>query len=116
MARPLGSQTGPLITLRRNMIIGGLIVLALAFGIGWGLSRVALRPIGRITETARTIEASRDFSRRVDHTGPTDEVGRLAKALNAMLAALQSSYDQTETALQAQRRLVAMRRTSCGRR
>ncbi len=107
MARPLGSQTGPLITLRRNMIVGGLIVIALAFGIGWGLARVALRPIGRITETALTIEASRDFSRRVNHTGPADEVGRLAKTFNAMLAALQSSYDQTETALQAQRRLVA---------
>jgi len=107
MARPLGSQTGPLITLRRNMIIGGLIVLMLAFGIGWGLSRVALRPIGRITETALTIEESRDFSRRVDHTGPADEVGRLAKTFNAMLGALQASYDQTEAALQAQRRLVA---------
>lgn len=107
MARPSSSQSGPLATLRRNMIIGGLIVIGLAFGIGWGLSRVALRPIERITATARTIEANRDFSRRVDHTGPPDEVGRLATTFNAMLSGLQASYDQTEAALQAQRRFVA---------
>ena len=107
MARPLGSQGSSLETLRRNMVIGGLIVLTLAFGIGWGLSRVALRPIERITATARTIEANRDFSRRVDHTGPPDEVGRLATTFNAMLSGLQASYDQTEAALQAQRRFVA---------
>jgi signal transduction histidine kinase len=107
LARPLGSQGSALAALRRNMLIGGAIVIALAFGIGWGLSRVALRPINRIAETARTIEASRDVSRRVDYQGPQDEVGRLARTFNAMLGSLQASYEQTEAALQAQRRFVA---------
>lgn len=107
LARPLGSQGSALAALRRNMWIGGAIVIALAFGIGWVLSRFALRPIERIAATARTIEESRDFSRRVDHKGPSDEVGRLTRTFNGMLGALQASYEQTETALQAQRRFVA---------
>jgi signal transduction histidine kinase len=107
LARPQDSQGSSLAALRRNMVIGGAIVIVLAYGIGWGLSRVALRPIERIAATARTIEESRDFSRRVDHRGPPDEVGRLARTFNGMLGALQASYDQTEAALQAQRRFVA---------
>jgi signal transduction histidine kinase len=107
LARPQDSQGSSLAAMRRNMLIGGAIVIALAFGIGWGLSRVALQPIERIAQTARSIEESRDFSRRVDHSGPPDEVGRLARTFNGMLGALQASYDQTEAALQAQRRFVA---------
>ncbi len=106
MARPLG-DAGSLGTLRRNLIVGGLGAVALAFGVGFFLARTALRPIGRITATARTIETSQDFGRRVDYRGPQDEVGQLATTFNAMLAALQRSYEQTEGALQAQRRFVA---------
>ena len=41
-----------------------LKMFALAFGIGWVLAHFVLRPIERIAATARTIEASRDVSRR----------------------------------------------------
>lgn len=105
LARPI--DLGSLNTLRRNLIIGGVIAVALAFGVGFFLARTALHPIGRITATARTIGTSQDFGRRVDYQGPADEVGQLATTFNAMLASLQKSYEQTETALQAQRRFVA---------
>ena len=68
---------------------------------------MSLRPIHRLTETARAIGAARDFSRRVEHTGPDDEVGRLAKTFNAMLAELQAAYQQVEQTLEMQRRFVA---------
>ncbi len=107
VARPIDNQLSSLETLRRYLIIAGVIAVALAFGVGFLLARTALRPIGQITATARAIETSRDFGRRVDHHGPEDEVGQLSTTLNAMLAALQAAYQQTEGALQAQRRFIA---------
>lgn len=107
VARPIQESIASLAALRRYLIIGGLIAVGLAFGVGFFLARTALQPIGRITATARTIETSRDFGRRVDHHGPEDEVGQLSTTLNAMLAALQMAYQQTEGALQAQRRFIA---------
>jgi signal transduction histidine kinase len=43
----------------------------------------------------------------VGHTGPDDEVGRLAKTFNAMLAQLQAAYRQVEQSLEMQQRFVA---------
>ncbi len=107
VARRIDDQQQSLNTLRTTLIAGTGIVTLLAFGIGWLLSRFALRPIERITQTARAIGARRDFGRRVDYLGPQDEVGQLATTFNAMLTALQAAYDQTESALHAQRRFVA---------
>jgi signal transduction histidine kinase len=66
-----------------------------------------LRPIDRITQTAQTIGDERDFTRRVDYTGPQDEVGRLANTFNQMLSGLQDAYQKVEHALQMQRDFVA---------
>ncbi len=71
------------------------------------LAGTALRPIHRITQTAQAIGAEHDFSRRVEHKGPTDEVGQLAVTFNDMLAELESAYRQLEEALDSQRRFVA---------
>jgi signal transduction histidine kinase len=68
---------------------------------------MSLRPIHRLTRTAQAIGTERDFSRRVEHTGPDDEVGRLAKTFNAMLAQLEAAYQHVEQSLEMQRRFVA---------
>ncbi len=96
-------QTG----LRRLLIVGTLIATLLAFGIGWLLAGTALRPINRITQTAAAIGAERDFGRRVEYSGPNDELGRLATTFNSMLAGLQDAYHGMAQALDAQRRFVA---------
>jgi HAMP domain-containing protein len=84
IARPLTEQDRHLDALARNLlIVGGVAVLA-AFGIGWILSGLALRPVNRITQTAHAIGTEQDLSRRVDHTGPNDEIGRLASTFNEM--------------------------------
>jgi two-component system OmpR family sensor kinase len=85
---------------------GGLMVLA-AFGIGWVLSGLTLRPIHRITQTAQTIGEERDFSRRVVYQGPQDEVSRLANTFNQMLSGLQQAYQKVEHSLEMQRDFVA---------
>jgi len=100
VAHSLTDQDATLAVLRMVLIGGGLVATLLAFGAGWLLAGTALRPIARITQTARAIGDARDFDRRVVHSGPRDEVGRLATTFNAMLAGLQEAY-------QTQRRFVA---------
>ncbi len=106
LARSLADYDQSLDTLRNLLIVGSLVVTVIAFGAGWVIAGAALRPIHRITETAQAIGTHRDFDRRVNYTGPPDEVGQLATTFNSMLDELQDSYRQTEQSLQAQRRLV----------
>jgi signal transduction histidine kinase len=107
MGRSLTTRDQSISALGMNLLIAGIVAIAVAFGLGWVLAGMSLRPIHRLTQTARTIGAERDFSRRVEHTGPDDEVGRLAKTLNDMLAELQAAYQQVEQSLEMQRRFVA---------
>jgi signal transduction histidine kinase len=107
VAFPITQPEQSLRTLRTILMIGcGLVIMA-AFAIGWVLAGTVLRPIHRITRTAQAIGAEHDFGRRVQHTGPTDEVGQLAITFNAMLAELESAYRQLEQTLASQRRFVA---------
>jgi signal transduction histidine kinase len=107
VARSLVEQDQSLNTLRSFLIVGSGLTIIAAFGIGWILAGTALRPINQITQTAQTIGAERDFDRRVDYTGPNDEIGQLATTFNAMLTELQAGYRQVEQTLLAQRRFVA---------
>jgi two-component system, OmpR family, sensor kinase len=94
IARPLTEQDQHLKVLGSNLLIVGGVAVIVAFGIGWVLSGLVLRPVNRITQTAHTIGAERDFGRRVDHPGPNDEIGRLATTFNEMLNELQAAYQQ----------------------
>ena len=107
VAHSIAGQDQYLGTLRRNLLVGSGIAVMIAFGSGWVLSGVVLRPIHRITQTARAIGTERDFGRRVDYSGPNDEVGQLATTFNAMLTELQAAYQQVEQSLQQQRKFVA---------
>jgi signal transduction histidine kinase len=71
------------------------------------LSGFTLRPIHRVTKTAQAIGEASDLGRRVEYSGPQDEVGQLATTFNAMLIRLQSAYQQVERSLQQQRDFVA---------
>ncbi len=100
IARSLRDVDQTLTSLWRILLAGGALATLLACVAGWWLAGTALRPIDRITQTARSIGQARDFGRRVAYHGPRDEVGRLATTFNTMLAGLQESY-------QTQRRFVA---------
>ncbi|MGH2520923.1 MAG: ATP-binding protein [Anaerolineales bacterium] len=107
VARSLVEQDQSLSTLRGILASGSLVATTITFGLGWVLAGTALHPINRITLTAQAIGTERDFGRRVSHSGPNDEVGRLSTTFNAMLTELQSAYQQLERALHTQRRFVA---------
>jgi signal transduction histidine kinase len=65
--------------------------LALAGFAGYGLARLAMRPVDRMTQFVRALGAS-DLSRRLADRGPDDELGRLATTLDEMLARLEASF------------------------
>jgi two-component system sensor histidine kinase MprB len=73
--------------------------IAVAAALGLLVSRAALAPVRRLTETAESVTETGDLSKRIDAHG-RDELSRLASSFNSMLGAL-------EEATGAQRRLVA---------
>lgn len=75
------------------LVLGGLLLTALAFAAGWRLARRALAPIADVTDTARAISLSGDFGARVEGAGSGgDEVSELAVAFNEMLVALEGNH------------------------
>jgi two-component system, OmpR family, sensor histidine kinase MprB len=72
---------------------------AVSGGVGLLLGRTVLRPVRRLTAVAEHVSRTGDPAARIT-TAERDELGRLARSFNAMLAAL-------ESALAAQRRLVS---------
>lgn len=107
IARSLTERNRTLRSLATTLSIAGGIIVVFAFGIGWMISGFTLRPIHRITMTAKKIGDKRDFSRRVDHEGPQDEIGQLASTFNEMLTKLEEAYNKVEKALDQQREFIA---------
>ncbi len=75
--------------------VAGTVAIVLLAGIGLPLIRISLAPLARIGDTAAAIAAG-DLSRRIDHPPHSTEVGRLADALNTMLARIEAAYRARE--------------------
>ena len=99
IARPLTEVDRVLGRIRLLFLAVSLAAVAGAVGLGMAVSLRSLRPVTRLTDDAERIAATGNLSERTDE-GRSDELGRLARAFNTMLAALSSS-------VRAQRQLVA---------
>jgi two-component system sensor histidine kinase MprB len=99
VARPLTETDDALGTIRNVLILIALGGIAAAAALGLAVSRAALAPVRRLTDTTETITETRDLSQRIEGEG-SDELGRLASSFNTMLASLEASA-------RAQRRFVA---------
>jgi two-component system OmpR family sensor kinase len=77
-----------------DLIVSAIVVVALALA-GVAIVRASLRPLADIENTAQAIAAG-DLSRRVPDLDPRTEVGRLGRALNAMLAQIESAFHARE--------------------
>ena len=85
---------------RRSMVAYTEVSLALLLGmilasiaIGLGLSRLMLRPVRLIGETANRIRSD-NLTERISVTGIDDEISELARLLNQMFDRLESSFNQ----------------------
>jgi two-component system sensor histidine kinase MprB len=99
IARPLTEVDEALGRIRLFLGIVALSGIGIAAAFGLVVSRAALAPVRRLTETAERVTETGDLSERID-VGGRDELSRLAVSFNTMLAALEEST-------RAQRQLVA---------
>lgn len=84
--------------LNNGLLYFGVIVLIGAIG-GYLLARQALRPVARITATARRL-STKTLSERIALGGPDDELRELADTFDDMLGRLDAAFN-------SQRRFVA---------
>jgi two-component system sensor histidine kinase MprB len=77
------------------IVIGGV---AIAVMLGLAVGRTALRPLNSLTHSVEELAETTDMSKRLDPGGP-DELGRLRRAFNRLLEAL-------DTSRESQRQLV----------
>jgi two-component system sensor histidine kinase MprB len=99
IARPLTEVDDTLRHIRWLLVAIATAGIAVAAGLGLLVSRAALRPVRRLTDTTERVTETRDLSVRIDAHG-RDELSRLAASFNTMLGALEESA-------RAQRQLVA---------
>ena len=101
IARPLGEVNRTLHRITLFLILIAVGGIGVAAALGLLVSRAALAPVRRLTETTEAVTETRDLSQRIESTSTgEDELGRLATSFNTMLAALEDSS-------RAQRQLVA---------
>jgi two-component system OmpR family sensor kinase len=78
---------------RLALIISTLTALALTAVSGAILIGITLRPVKRITLTAKNIEESSNLNRRVGYQGPQDEIGQLATTFDRMIERLNKAFE-----------------------
>jgi two-component system sensor histidine kinase MprB len=75
-----------------------LVGISVAVLLGLGVGRTVLAPLNNLTSTVEELAETTDMSKRLDPGGP-DELGRLRRAFNRLLTAL-------DTSRESQRQLV----------
>jgi signal transduction histidine kinase len=93
VARSTATVREALAGLAATMAILAPLMALLSALVGYYLAARALKPIDRITRTARQIGAE-NLSGRLGLDGPDDEVGRLASTFDAMLDRIESSFER----------------------
>jgi two-component system OmpR family sensor kinase len=106
-ARPLSSIDRTVAQVRIFLLLGVLGGTGLALLAGLMVARRAMAPIAQLTDSARTIERTRDPSRHIPQPEADDEVAELARTLDGMLQALDAARGETEAMLARQREFVA---------
>jgi len=84
--------------LRRLLVQGGTLIVILTLLGSWLLTWSVLATVRRMTQTARSISTSQDFSKRVPNKTllGSNELSILATTFNEMLANLQESYQRQQ--------------------
>ena len=86
VALPVAAVTSSYAAIHRVMLAGGLVALAVAFGIGLFVARRVTKPVVQMQAIARQMSEG-DFTVRAPIRSP-DEIGALGRALNGLAARL----------------------------
>jgi CheY-like chemotaxis protein len=107
IASSLGDLDSAVTRLEVADALAAAVAVVLLAGLGLPLVRASLAPLREIESTAAI--AGGDLSRRIDHAAGHTEVGRLAEALDMMLASIEAAYraraDGEARALESQDRM-----------
>ncbi|MEV6814446.1 HAMP domain-containing sensor histidine kinase [Micromonospora sp. NPDC051296] len=100
-----------------DLLVGGAVLILLA-SIGAAIVRTSLKPLVEIERTAAAI-AGGDLSRRVPDPEegqpcPTSELGRLSRALNAMLSQIEMAFTARAASESAARTAESAAREAAG--
>jgi two-component system sensor histidine kinase MprB len=98
LAAPLTGVNSQLGALGLALTLVAVAAVALAVVLGWLVARAAIGPLNSLTARLEVLAQTTDVSERVD-PGGIDELGRLRRAFNRLLSALERSRE-------AQRQLV----------
>jgi two-component system, OmpR family, sensor histidine kinase PrrB len=101
---PLQARIG---SLRRLVLMIGLVALALTALAAWAFTTLAVRPLARLRAGAARVSGAEDLATPLPEDEGPVEVRSLARALNDMLARVRASTAATERALHATRRFAA---------
>lgn len=88
---PIGEVKKTLSAFQKYLWMMAPIVLLVAAGVGYWLSRRALEPVDRLTRAARLIGGG-SLNARLDVAKTGDELERLAETLNDMLERIEASF------------------------
>ena len=87
----LGQRERALDSLYTLLAIGGPLALLIASAVGYALAAAALRPVERMRRRAAEVTAA-ETSERLPVPAADDEIGRLGRTLNEMLARLEVAF------------------------
>jgi two-component system sensor histidine kinase MprB len=93
IARPLTDIEHTLRELRLILWIVALAGIGVAVALGYLVGKATIRPVERLTKAAEHVAATQDLDSTIHDEGE-DELARLARSFNAMLAALAASRRQ----------------------
>ena len=89
---PLNEQMAQLLTV---FLLAGPLAIAGALGGGYALAWHALAPVDRMSAAAEEITAT-SLNRRLEAPEANDELGRLARTLNGMIARIERSFSDIQ--------------------
>jgi heavy metal sensor kinase len=93
IATPLRENDAQLGELLAILLLAGPLAVGCTLGGGYLLARKALAPVERMAAAAEEISATH-LDRRLETPNPDDELGRLARTLNGMIARLERSFEE----------------------
>ncbi|MGL5858352.1 MAG: ATP-binding protein [Angustibacter sp.] len=106
VGQPLADVQDTVTRMRQILLLIGMAVLSTVGLLGWMVIRRSLRPLREVETVAGAIAAG-DLGQRVPRQPESTEVGRLATALNAMLAQIERAFRAQAASEERMRRFVS---------
>ncbi|MBX7213655.1 MAG: HAMP domain-containing histidine kinase [Thermoflexales bacterium] len=107
VARSFEDESKSLGSLAAQLAVGALIVTLTAFALFWAAVGLSVKPFEKLTAALEAQRTRRDFDRRLRALSTEGEAGRLALAIDGLLAEAEEAYGRAQVTLTEQQRLLS---------